>query len=54
MTQSMIGLVVGLAILIVVAFVLAGRDRREHPSATDGRIGRWLDSHHMGWMHRRH
>lgn len=54
MTQSMISLVVGLAVVIVVALALAGRDRRKHRFATDGRIERWLDSHHMGWMHHRH
>jgi hypothetical protein len=51
MTQSMIGLVVGCAVVVVVAVALARRYRSEHPD--EGMI-QWLDSHHMGWMHRKH
>jgi hypothetical protein len=51
MTQSMIGYVVGLVVLVVIAFTLARRYRDEHPG--EGLIP-WLDAHHMRWMHRKH
>ncbi|WP_167455807.1 hypothetical protein [Paraburkholderia caledonica] len=51
MTQSMISFVVGLAVLLVVAFVLAQRYMRDHKS---DEMVQWLDAHHMGWMHRKH
>jgi hypothetical protein len=56
MTQSMIGFVVGLAVLIVIAAVLGRRYRREHPEEPRGalRVREWLDSHHMSWMHHKH
>ena len=49
MTQSMIYFVVGLTVLLVAAFMVAQRYRRDHPE--EG-IVQWLDSHHMGWLHR--
>jgi len=49
MTQSMIYFVVGLAVLLAAAFMVAQRYRRDHPA--EG-MTQWLDSHHMGWMHR--
>jgi hypothetical protein len=51
MSQSMIGFMVGLVVLVVVAFALARRYRVEHPG--EG-VTQWLDAHHMRWMHRRH
>ena len=51
MTQSTIGFVVALVALLIVAMMLARRYRRDHPG--EG-IDRWLDTHHMSWMHRRH
>jgi hypothetical protein len=51
MTQSMIIFVVGLAVLLVLAFMLARRYMRNHKG--DETI-QWLDAHHMGWMHRKH
>ncbi|WP_185733450.1 hypothetical protein [Burkholderia sp. Bp8998] len=51
MTQSMIGWIVGFIAVAVVAISLARRYRSEHPGV--GMI-QWLDSHHMGWMHRKH
>lgn len=51
MAQSMIGFVVGLAVLVVVAFALARRYQVEHRG--EG-VTRWLDAHHMRWMHRKH
>jgi hypothetical protein len=56
MTQSMIGFVVGLAVLIVIAAVLGRRYRREHPENPGDtmRVRDWLDSHHMSWLHHRH
>ncbi len=51
MTQSMISFVVGLAALLVIAFVFARRYRQDHPEET---MGQWLDAHHMSWMHHRH
>jgi hypothetical protein len=47
----MISFVVGLAVLLVVAFVLAQRYMRDHKG---DELVRWLDAHHMGWMHRNH
>jgi hypothetical protein len=49
MTQSMIYFVVGLAIVLAAVLMVARRYRREHPA--DG-MTHWLDSHHMGWLHR--
>ncbi|BAO92833.1 hypothetical protein [Caballeronia cordobensis] len=51
MTQSMISFVVGLAVLLVVAFMLAQRYMRDH---NGDEMAQWLDAHHMGWMHRKH
>jgi hypothetical protein len=51
MTQSMIGFVVGLAVLLTIAFMLVQRYARDHKGET---MVQWLDAHHMGWMHRRH
>ncbi|GAB6851455.1 hypothetical protein [Paraburkholderia kururiensis] len=51
MTQSMISVVVGLAVLLVVAFMLAQRYMRDHKG---DKMVQWLDGHHMGWMHRKH
>ncbi|MEX3898402.1 hypothetical protein [Paraburkholderia sp. BR10954] len=51
MTQSMIGLVVVVAALLVIAFVFARRYRHAHPQET---MTQWLDAHHMGWLHHRH
>jgi len=51
MSQSLIGWVVGCASVAVVAFALARRYKSEHPY--EG-MRQWLDSHHMGWMHRKH
>jgi hypothetical protein len=51
MAQSMISFVVGLAVLLVVAFVLAQRYMRDHKG---DEMVQWLDAHHMGWMHRKH
>ncbi|WP_175964990.1 hypothetical protein [Burkholderia sp. BCC0322] len=51
MTQSMIGWVVGLAVIAVVAVALARRFQSEHPGM---HVVQWLDSHHLGWMHRKH
>ena len=50
MTQSMISFVVGLAVLLVVAFVLAQRYMRDHKG--DGMV-QWLDVRRMRWMHRK-
>ena len=56
MTQSMIGFVVGLAVLIVIAAVLGRRYRRDHPEDPSAslRIREWLDTHHMSWLHHKH
>jgi hypothetical protein len=56
MTQSMIGLVVGLAVLIVIAGVLGRRYRQEHPEENVAavRMREWLDTHHLHWPHHRH
>jgi hypothetical protein len=51
MSQSMISFWVGLAVVLMIALVLAQRYRDEHPD--EGWV-RWLDAHHMSWMHRRH
>ncbi|WP_183085250.1 hypothetical protein [Trinickia fusca] len=51
MTQSMITFVVGLAVLLVVAFMLAQRYMHDHKG---DEMVQWLDAHHMGWMHRKH
>ncbi|MCA8217583.1 hypothetical protein LGN20_27110 [Burkholderia cepacia] len=51
MTQSMIGWVVGLAVVAVVAVALARRYQSEHSSKE---VVQWLDSHHLGWIHRKH
>ncbi|REG48515.1 hypothetical protein B0G80_4745 [Paraburkholderia sp. BL6669N2] len=51
MTQSMIGFVVGLAILLVIAFVFARRYMHAHPEET---VTQWLDAHHMSWIHHKH
>ncbi|WP_188131184.1 hypothetical protein WN982_21430 [Paraburkholderia sp. IMGN_8] len=51
MTQSMISFVVGLAVLLVVGFMLARRYMRDHPG--EGMV-QWLDAHHMGWLHHKH
>jgi hypothetical protein len=47
----MISLVVGVAVLLVVAFVLAQRYMRDHKGEE---MVQWLGAHHMGWMHRKH
>lgn len=56
MTESMIGFVVGLAVLIVLAAVLGRRYRRDHPENSDGpaKMREWLDTHHMSWLHHKH
>lgn len=56
MTESMIGFVVVLAVLIVIAAILGRRYRREHPEDGSGwvRMREWLDTHHMSWMHHKH
>jgi hypothetical protein len=56
MTQSMIGVVVALAVMIVIAAVMGRRYRRDHPEepVVSIRTREWLDSHHMGWFHHRH
>ncbi|MGF6781112.1 hypothetical protein [Paraburkholderia sp. GAS334] len=51
MTQSVISFVVGLAIVLAVAFVFARRYMRAHPAES---MAQWLDAHHMGWMHHKH
>ncbi|WGS44971.1 hypothetical protein LFL97_30810 [Burkholderia sp. JSH-S8] len=51
MTQSMIGWVVGIVVIAVVAVALARRYQSEHSSME---VVQWLDSHHLGWMHRKH
>jgi hypothetical protein len=51
MTQSMISFLVGVAVLLVVAFMLAQRYVRAHKGE---RMVRRLDAHHMGWMHHKH
>jgi hypothetical protein len=51
MTQSMMGFLVGVAVLLAVAFVFVRRYMRAHPGES---MGQWLDAHHMGWMHHRH
>jgi len=51
MSDSMISFLVGLAVVVIVAFVLVRRYKGEHPG--EG-IGQWLDAHHMSWMHRKH
>jgi hypothetical protein len=55
MSQSMMGLVVGLAVLLVIAVVLGHRYRQEHPeeSGRGVRMRQWLDSHHVHWPHHR-
>ena len=51
MTQSMTSLIVGLAALLVIAFVFARRYRHAHREET---MTQWLDAHHMGWIRHRH
>jgi hypothetical protein len=51
MSQSMIGFLVGLAVVVIVAFALVRRHKVEHPG--EG-VTQWLDAHHMRWMHRKH
>lgn len=51
MTQSLIGWVVGSIAVVVVGVALTRRYQVEHPGA--GMV-QWLDSHHMGWIHRKH
>ncbi|CAB3777430.1 hypothetical protein LMG28688_00358 [Paraburkholderia caffeinitolerans] len=51
MTQSMISFWVGLVVLVVVAGALSRRYRQDHPGES---LNKWLDTHHMGWMHRKH
>jgi uncharacterized membrane protein YdcZ (DUF606 family) len=51
MAQSMISFWVGLVVLVVVAWALSGRYRRDHPEQS---LSHWLDTHHLGWMHRKH
>ncbi|HDR9758149.1 TPA: hypothetical protein ACK3Q6_002328 [Burkholderia cepacia] len=51
MTQSMIGWVVGLAAIAVIAVALARRYQSEHSRME---VIQWLDSHHLGWTHRKH
>jgi hypothetical protein len=56
MTESMIGSVVVLAVLIGIAAIGGRRYRREHPEDQSGavRMREWMDSHHMSWMHHKH
>lgn len=51
MSQSMIGVVVGLVVFAVVVVALVRRYRVEHPG--EGKF-QWMDSHPMRWMHRKH
>ncbi|SMG34718.1 hypothetical protein [Paraburkholderia susongensis] len=51
MTQSMIGFLVAVAVLLAAAFVFARRYMRAHSGES---MSQWLDAHHMGWMHHRH
>ncbi|CAB3803353.1 hypothetical protein [Pararobbsia alpina] len=51
MTESMIGFVVGLAVVLAFVIILARRYWRNHRG--EG-MAQWLDAHHMGWMHHRH
>jgi hypothetical protein len=51
MTESMISFVVGLAVVLVVAVIMARHYIRDHKG--EG-LSQWLDAHHMGWMHHRH
>lgn len=51
MTQSTIGVLVGCVVVAVAAIALVRRYWNEHPGES---VALWLDSHHMGWMHRKH
>lgn len=51
MTQSVISFWVGLVVLVVIALAVS-RHYRRGPSGES--LGRWLDTHHMSWMHRKH
>jgi hypothetical protein len=48
MTQSMIQILVGLALLLFAGVTAAQLYRSSHPK--EG-IAQWLDSHHLGWLH---
>jgi hypothetical protein len=49
MTQTVIQLWVGLALLLFAVVTAAQLYRSSHPE--EG-MSQWLDAHHMGWMHR--
>jgi hypothetical protein len=51
MTESMISFVVGLAVVLFVAVIMARRYMRDH---TGEGLSLWLDAHHKGWMLHRH
>ena len=51
MPQSMLSFSVALLALLIVAFMVVQRYRREHKAEE---VNQWLNAHHMGWMHRKH
>jgi len=52
MSQAMISLVVGMAVVLCVAIFAAARYRREYK---DEPVARWLDTHPIrDWMRHRH
>ncbi|WP_193727898.1 hypothetical protein [Paraburkholderia franconis] len=52
MSQAMISLVVGMAVVLCVAIFAAARYRREYK---DEPLARWLDTHPIrDWMRHRH
>ncbi|SAL81407.1 hypothetical protein AWB68_06128 [Caballeronia choica] len=52
MTEPMISLIVGIAVLLCVAVVLMHRHRAEHKGEPHAR---WLDTHPLrDWMRHRH
>jgi len=48
MTQSMMGWVLGLVVLLAIGILVVRRFRQDHPAEE---VDQWLDAHHMGWMH---
>jgi len=48
MAQSVIGYVLGLAVLAIIGVIAVRRYKQDH-SAEE--LGKWLDTHHLGWMH---
>lgn len=51
MTQSMISVVVGLVVLLAVAWMLMKNYMLNHEGEA---MTQWLDAHHMAWMHHKH